>query len=174
MKNFKLISILFNSLALFMMIGILFTACQKIDKMENTPTEESVEFPEYLNGKYIVLPVGYEEEADQIVYLQNASNKLIDKLVENYRIAQFLHQQNMYWTVYNEMVKDEHFADLDLALFLNEKQLVKLSEFKATESNIVERGSCYTVSHWWPCYTERCCVHPPTGNVACYFIGNFC
>jgi len=172
MRILKLKSIGFSLMALAITLTFLLTACEKTEKTAINETQINGEISEYLNGKYIVLPLGYEEDVDYINYLQNADKDLIDKLVENYRIAEFLHQIDLFWEVKSQIKKGDHLADIDLSKYLNAKQMLSLKDFLPNERLIEERG-CKTITTDYPCKTKKCCTHPLYGTY-CYTVGNFC
>lgn len=164
-NNFKkLISSLFITATLVM----IFSACQKTDENQIIETQTIQEVNESLKGNYFAAPIGYEEE-ELMVYLQNVTTETSEKLIQNYVVAEFLLQEDLFWDVKSSMKKGDHFADIDLSQILDANQLEAFKNFVPNDADSNKKG-CYT--NWWECYTRCCYSHPLHGSYCTY--SNYC
>lgn len=150
-----------NSLYIIALFAVVFSACEKVEENDIVETQTNQSISESFKGEYFTPPAGYEDEAKLTSYLANASVEMMEKLIDNYKIAEFLYQENLIWSVKNTMKEGDHFSDIDLTLHLNANQLVAFKSFRPNES-LNDRGcASYCCS---PCYTRCCSTHPIYGT----------
>jgi len=146
MKNFKINIGLFSLIAI-LAVSVFFTSCEQDTQIASV---QEIDRNVLLEGKYYLTPPsGYDEEM-VIEYLDNATDSQIQKMIENYRITNFLLQTGQFWQVKSNLSFGKHISDVDLSKYLTIQQLESLANYQP--SIIDERGCC--VTH--PLYGTSC------------------
>jgi len=134
------------------MSASLITSCNFTN--EDATENQVHNVPEFVNGKAIVLPIGIEEEAEMIAYLEDVTEELVVKLEENHKTASYLLEIGQFEEARKNMKDGMHFSDLDLNLFLTPNQLIEFDRYTpATEAG--DERWCGTSTGW--CYITTCC-----------------
>ncbi len=158
MKNLKI------KLGLFSLLAILATSVFLTSCEQETPIDsfQEIALNESLLGKQLTPPNGYKDEV-AVQYIINATDSEIQKMIENYRITNFLFLEGKFAEVASNLAFGEHISDFDLNEYLTIQQLESLMNY--IPSKISERGCLYG------CYRglefESCCsgvIHPLYGQ----------
>jgi len=140
--------------AVFAFFAFTFTSCSAVEEeTAMIPVEKSNQVPEFAEGRDLVFPVGVGDE-EAIVYLQNATEELILKLEDNFKVGSYLVYINMHEEVAATMSEGSHLSDLDLTKILSPEQLIEFERYTPSDFSGHERCCTTTTAY---CYAKICC-----------------
>ncbi len=155
MKKLK-IKLRFFSLLVILTVSVFLTSCEQdlISANEQFSTD-------IVEGRYL-LPKGLELEANELeVFLENATKSDLDNMAESANIAHYLIEIGKFREVYNSIDDNQLYTDIDLSLYLNNKELKEFAAFSYRES-IESR-------YWVQCYWSNC-----TSTISSFQYGRCC
>jgi len=133
----KLKSILFTLMAI-VTISIFMISCEQ-EAINEIPGDELNKIESTSLDTRYVLPKGIMNSPERIAdYMNSADDNVRLKLNENYRIMEFLRNEELYEIIYTDLQEGAHLADVNLSNYLNTKQLSRLNSF-SSDSHIISR-----------------------------------
>jgi len=143
--NFLKIKLGVFSLLAVLAVSVFLSSCEQSEIVSSNINQYSTQQEMNSGDTKYVLPKGIEEnEENLLTYLDNINEETSLKLVENFRIASFLAEENIFDVVWEDMSYGEHLSDINLVNCLTESQLTALRHYS---SNLNSRSkTCYTVS----------------------------
>jgi len=163
MKNLKIKLGLF-SLLMILAASVFLTSCEQ-EGIDETPIYELYEAElSSINTRYVLSKGLIENQQEAVVYMNSADDNTLSKLNENYRIMEFLHNEGLYETIYEDIQQGQHLSDVDLSNYLDVNQLARLKSFSLDSMLISRCIYCASTQHngGWCLYTcgDYCAAIP--------------
>jgi len=147
----KILQIKFGlfSLLAILLASVFLTSCEQDLAQENLiETNTSMSEQGYVLAKGIDL-----DEKEFELFLENASTSEIKSMSESFKIAHFLIENNRFNEVYDSMNVGDYLSEINLSLFLSDKELNDLNSYSYEESVLSRSYSCSSSGNG----CRRCC-----------------
>lgn len=93
-----------------------------------------------------MFPKGVSSDEDVQSLFENMEQEAIYKLIENYRIYEYLNRIGKFEKIHETLVDGTHLADIDLSNYLTAQELLNLESHDLTSAKKANAGNSRTVN----------------------------